>query len=104
MKRIYCNEAYEVATEEAKEFLLKVYNLAEAAQRCFDEENYLFFVSIFYNFIREKFNLPNKVFTIAKSKDNMQVQFVLFPKEPDGTPYKALYDEERKSIYILVEE
>lgn len=104
MKRIYCNETCEVTTEEAKELLLKLYNLACEAQRCFDEENYLFFVAVFYNYIREKFNLPNKVFTIAKSKDNMQVQFVLFPKEPDGTPHQALYDEELKSIYILVEE
>ena len=101
MERIYYDEVYESTTEEGKELYLKLYNLFNEAQYM-NEDNYKTFVSIFYNYIREKFNLPNKIFTMAKTEDGTVV-FVLFPKEPDGNHYKIYYDEERKLIYILVD-
>ena len=33
------------------------------------------FVSIFYNYIREKINLPNKIFTMAKTEDGSNSDF-----------------------------
>lgn len=101
MERIYCDEVCKLATEELKEYFLKLYNLAEEAQRCLDEDNYKIFVSIFYNYVREKLNLPNKVFTMAKVED--EVVIVLFPKEPDGNHYGTNYDEGQKLIYILAD-
>ena len=101
MKRIYCDEVYKLETEELKEHFLKLYNLAEEAQRCFDEYNYKIFVPIFYNYVREQLNLPNKLFTMAKSED--EVVIVLFPKEPDGNHYRTNYDEEQGLIYVLVD-
>jgi hypothetical protein len=102
MGRIYCDEVYEPATEEVKEIYLKLYDLFDEAPKCFNEDNYKTFVSIVYNYIREKFNLPNKSFTMAKREDGTAV-FVLFPKEPDGNHYKTGYDEELKRIYILAD-
>jgi hypothetical protein len=102
MERMYHDEVYESATEEGKELYLRLYNLFNEAQKCLNEDNYKTFVSVFYNYIREKFNLPNKIFTMAKTEDGTVV-FVLFPKEPDGNHYKTYYDEESKLIYILVD-
>lgn len=102
MERIYCDEVYEPTTEEGKEIYLKLYDLFVEAQKCFNEDNYKTFVSIVYNYIREKFNLPNKLFTMVKREDSTAV-FVLFPKEPDGNHYKTGYDKELKLIYILVD-
>ena len=101
MEKIYYDEVYESKTEEGKELYLRLYNLFNEAQYL-NEDNYKTFVSVFYNYIREKFNLPNKIFTMAKTEDGTVV-FVLFPKEPDGNHYKTYYDEERKLIYILVD-
>lgn len=103
MGRIYCDEVCNPKTEEATEFLLKIYNHAMTAQECLDEDNYKAWVLIFYNFVREKLNMPNKVFSIVKSKDNTQAQIVLFPKEPDGNYYEIGFDEELKLPYILVD-
>lgn len=102
MERMYYDEVYKSATEEGKELYLRLYNLFNEAQKCLNEDNYKTFVSVFYNYIREKFNLPNKIFTMAKTEDGTVV-FVLFPKEPDGNHYKTYYDEELKLIYILVD-
>ncbi len=101
MERIYYDEVYESTTEEGKELYLRLYNLFNEAQ-CLNEDNYKTFVSVFYNYIREKFNLPNKIFTMAKTEDGT-VALVLFPKEPDGNHYKIYHDEESKRIYILVD-
>ena len=87
--------------KKAKKLYLRLYNLFNEAQ-CLNEDNYKTFVSVFYNYIREKFNLPNKIFTMAKT-ENGTVVFVFFPKEPDGNHYKTYYDEESKLIYILVD-
>lgn len=102
MNRIYCDEVYEPATEEGKEIYLKLYDLFNEVERCLSKDNYITFASIFYNYIREKFNLPNKLFTMAKREDGTAV-FVMFPKEPDGNQYKTGRDEESKLIYILVD-
>lgn len=102
MERMYYDEVYESATEEGKELYLRLYNLFNEAQKCLNEDNYKTFMSVFYNYIREKFNLPNKIFTMAKTEDGTVV-FVLFPKEPDGNHYKTYYDEESKLIYTLVD-
>ena len=102
MERIYCDEIIESVTEEGKEIYLKLYDLLNEVQKCFDEDNYKAFTSIFYNYIREKFNLPNKLFAMAKREDGTAA-FVLFPKEPDGNYYKTGFDEELKLIYILVD-
>ena len=102
MKRIYSDEVIEYTTEEGKEICLKLYNFFDEAHKCLDEDNYKTFVSITNNHIREKFNLPNKLFVMAKREDGTAV-FVMFPKEPDGNQYKTGYDEESKCIYIMVD-
>lgn len=104
MEKIYCDEVITPKTKEATEFLVKMYDHAKAAQNCFDKDNYIIWVSVFYNHIREKLNMPNKVFSLAKSEDNTLAQIILFPKEPDGNYYKTGFDEELKLYYILVED
>lgn len=103
MKRIYCDEVIELTTEEGKEFCLKLYDLFEDAYKSLLEDNYKIFLSIIYDYIRDKFNLPNKLLTMGKRDDGAAV-FAMFPKEPDGGRYKVGCDEESKRIYILVEE
>jgi hypothetical protein len=102
MERIYCDEVIELTTEEGREICLKLYDLFDEAHKCFNEDNYKTFLSIVHNYTREKFNLPNKLFTMAKREDGTAV-FVMFPKEPDGNQYKTNRDEESKEIYILVD-
>lgn len=102
MEKIYCDEVIELTTEEGKEICLKLYDLFDDAHKSLEKDNYKIFTSIIHNYIREKFNLPNKLFTIAKREDGTAV-FVLFPKEPDGNSYKTCWDEESKRIYILVD-
>lgn len=102
MNRIYSDEVIELTTEEGKEICLKVYDLLDDAHKCLKEDNYKTFVSIIHDYIREKFNLPNKLFTMAKREDGTAV-FVMFPKEPDGNSYKTCFDEESKLIYIMVD-
>lgn len=104
MKRIYCDEICNPKTEEATEFLLTMYDNAMTAQEYFDEDEYKTWVRIFYNNVREKLKMPNKVFSIVKSRDNTQAQIVLFPIKPDGTYYKVCHDEELNLPYILVGE
>lgn len=102
MERIYCDEIYEPTTEEGKEIYLKLYDLFDKVGKCLNEDNYKTFASIFYNYIREKINMPSKVFTMAKRVDGTVV-FAIFPKEPDGSIYKTGYDDESKRLYILVD-
>ena len=101
MEKIYSDEVIEFTTEESKELCLKLYDLLDDAYKGLEEDNYKIFLSITYDYIREKFNLPNKVFSMAKREDGTAV-FVLFPKEPGGQ-YKTGYDEESKCIYIMVD-
>lgn len=102
MEKIYSDEVIELTTEEGKEICLKVYDLLEDAHKGLKEDNYKFFVSMIHGYIREKFNLPNKLFTMAKKEDGTAV-FVMFPKEPDGNRYNTYRDEESKLIYIMVD-
>lgn len=103
MERIYCDEVCRPTTEEATEYLVRVYNDYTIAKKYLDENEYKTFVFNCNNYIREGLNLSNKVFGIAKSEDNTQAQIVLFPKEPDGNHYIIGYDEELKNFYILAD-
>ena len=102
MEKIYCDEVIELTTEEGKELCLKLYDLFDDAHKGLEEDNYKIFLSIIHDYIREKLNLPNKLFTMAKREDGTAV-FVMFPKEPDGNQYKTCRDDESEPIYILVD-
>lgn len=102
MEKIYCDEVIELTTEEGKELCLKLYDLFDDVHKGLEEDNYKIFLSITHDYIREKFNLPNKLFTMAKREDGTAV-FVMFPKEPDGNQYKTCRDDESGPIYILVD-
>ena len=103
MERIYHEEVYSPKSEESNERLLNLCKLLTKAQECFNEDEYKIFAQYFYSGIREKFSLPNKVFSIAKNEDETKAYILLFPKEVDGNHYKVYFDEESKRFCILAD-
>ena len=102
MSRIYCDTIYRPKTKEGIDFCLDVVELCGTARGCFseNEDEFKTWVTGFYNRIREKLNLPNKIFAISADENRTEAAIVLFPKEPDGDYYKVYYDEETGLAYI----
>lgn len=103
MERIYCDSVTKAENEEFNELLLKIVSISKEATDKLNKKDLKIWLYNFHNYIREKFNLPNKLFTIIANEDNTKAQMIFFPKEPDGNYYQPFYDEELKQIYILVD-
>ena len=103
MERIYCDAASDINNEEVSKLCLEMVLAEEDAKERFNKDDFKIWLYAFHNYVREKLNLPNKLFLLAVSLDKTRAQMVFFPKEPDGNCYKGFYDEELKLSYILVE-
>lgn len=103
MERIYCDMTGDPATEEFNEFLLKYMEAHYEAEKKLSKDDYNSWAIAENKNMREKFDLPNKVFIVARNKERTKAKIIFFPKEPDGNSYETFYDEELNRFYILVD-
>ena len=85
--------------EESNEVLFNIAFQTERAKEEMDEEVFGEWIIGLHNHMRENMKLPNKIFTIARDKENNKAQFIFFDKEPDGKHYKV-FSEEREDGFV----
>jgi hypothetical protein len=92
--------------EESNEVLFSIASETEKKKEEMSEELFGEWIIGLHNHMRENMGLPNKIFTIARDKENNKAQFIFFDKEPDGKHYEV-FTEEREdgfTCYIEVED
>lgn len=99
--RIYGTSVIRANNEKTKEVFSKLYDMENGAEEKFGIDNLPSFNRYSHDFIRQVFDLPNKVFALAKNKE--EVVIVLFDKEP-GANYKVYIDDETHQPFIEVDE
>ena len=104
--RIYACEIGTPENEESNEVLFNIALGTEKAKEEMDESLFVEWIIGLHNHMRENMKLPNKIFTIARDKENNKAQFIFFNKEPDGKHYEVFKEkrEDRVIPYIEVEE
>lgn len=104
--RIYAYGTGTPENEESNEVLFNIASETEDAKEEMDERLFSEWIIGLYNYMRENMGLPNKIFTIARDKDNKKAQFIFFDREPDSKHYEVFREEREDGFipYIEVEE
>ena len=103
MEKIYCDCVLNPINEDVNQFLLNLISSYREAKEKFNEYDLKIYCLTIHKTMRERFEMPNKLFAFVKNADNTKAQIVCFPKEPDGNIYQPFYDEELNNFYILVD-
>lgn len=102
MGKIYSESICKPENEDTEKLFSILANTEKEAKSKLTNEEYDTWLYHFHNFVREKLNLPNKLFAFFTSPDETLAVIVLFPKEPDGNKYNHFIDIELKDFYIEV--
>ena len=104
--RVYAYGTGTPENEESNEVLFNIASQTEKAKEEMDENLFGEWIIGLHNHMRENMKLPNKIFTIARDKENNKAQFIFFDKEPDGKHYEVFTEEREGGFvpYIEVEE
>lgn len=103
MIKLYCEGMLRAKTEEMEHLFEILSNKQKTAEAMLPEEEFDKWNVRYHDFVREKLELPNRIFTFG-TNNKAETVIILFPKNPDGKCYKALLDEETNQPYILIEE
>ena len=99
--KLYCTTQVSATTPECQFVLDKLYKCKTDMHDNLDVEHYGYACLLLHRYIREKLDLPNKVFSFAKRKDTRETILCLFNIEPEyGVLYDTYIDEE--GMYIIV--
>lgn len=105
MKRIYAEEKLMYfETQMNIDFFLSVVSYRKKLKETLVEEEYCKAVIALCDIIRDKFELPNKIFGILTNTENTDIRLIFFPKEPAGKSYDVHFDKEINDFYIEVED
>lgn len=104
--RVYMYGTGTPENEELNEVLFNIASETEKKKEEMDKDLFGEWIIGLHNHMRENMGLPNKIFTIARDKENNKAQFIYFDKEPDGKHYEVFTEEREEGFapYIEVEE
>lgn len=96
----YNGRQYLISVAETVDFINNDINLDD------DTKSYL--ISEYFNKIRNKFDIPNKLICLFYKHDKNNsinsAMIILFDIEPDGNVYHAEFDEEKGEFYIEIDD